>query len=320
MAVAVPDIDPAILNEAAGWMVLLQAGEASERDLVELARWRERSAAHEAAWRRAEGMLDTFRRVPPRLGRDTLLRLDRLGRPGRRQLLGLLALAAPVAWLSWRQAPWQAWTADLSTGVGERRAIDLADGTRLVLNTGSAVNLAFGAQQRRVTLLAGEILITTGRDPAPLPRPFIVRTAQGSVQALGTRFMVRQLDDAIRVAVFEDAVEVRPAESEPTALLRAGEQLLFTAQGLQPVQPVEASAALWEKGMLLARDMPLGELIAELARHHRGLLRCDPAVAALPVSGAFALGDVPASLALLAQSLPLRISRATPYWITVQAR
>ncbi len=317
MAVSATDIDPAILNEATGWMVLLQAGEAGERELAELGRWRERSPAHEAAWRRAESMLETFRRVPPRLGRDTL---SRLGRPGRRHLLGLLALAAPVAWLSWREAPWQEWTADLRTGVGERRSIDLADGTRLVLNTASAVNLAFGAESRRLTLLAGEILITTGRDPSPSPRPFTVRTAQGSVRALGTRFMVRHLGDATRVAVFDGAVEVRPAESDQVVLLRAGEQMRFTAHAMQPVQAVEATATLWEKGMLLARDMPLGELVAELARHHRGVLRCDPAVAALPVSGAFALGDVPASLALLEQTLPLRIARATPYWITVQAR
>jgi len=61
-------------------------------------------------------------------------------------------------------------------------------------------------------------------------------------------------------------------------------------------------------------------LVAELARYHRGVLRCDPAAADLTVSGAFPVADTEASLALLAKSLPVRIGRATSYWITVQAR
>jgi transmembrane sensor len=322
-ATALPpaDIDPVILHEAAGWLVMLQAGEASDGDLARLARWRERSAAHEAAWQRAQGMLDTFRQVPPRLGRDTL---SRLRAPGRRHALrlGLIAMALPATWLAWRQTPWQEWTADLRTGVGDRRSVELADGTRLVLNTASAVNLAFDASERRVNLLAGEILMTTGRDPSPVARPFSVHTAQGRLRALGTRFSVRRHedDDSTQLAVFEGAVEVRPARSDRALVVRAGEQLRFTAREMDAVQLVDDSATLWEQGMLLARDMPLAELVAELGRHHHGVLRCDPAVAALSVSGAFPLGNVEASLALLEQTLPVRIGRTTPFWVVVQAR
>lgn len=315
-----PDIDQAILLEAADWLVLLQSGEATDRDLANLARWRQRSSAHEAAWQRAETMLDTFRQVPPKLGRDTL---DRLGSPARRQALrnlALLALAAPAAYLGWRHSPWREWTANLHTGTGEQQNIDLADGTRLVLNTASAVDVAFTATERRLTLLAGEILITTGEDPSPTPRPFIVHTAQGSLRPLGTRFTVRRLDDSTRVAVFEGAVDVRPAQSTAGTILLAGEQMTFTAADIQPAQPVEAGATLWESGMLLARDMRLGELVTELGRYHRGILRCDPTVAGLTVSGAFPVTDTQASLALLEKTLPVRIGRATPYWVTVQAR
>jgi transmembrane sensor len=312
-----PDIDQAILDEAADWLVLLQSGEATDRDRAGLARWRARSPAHEAAWRRAEGILATFRRVPSRLGRDTL---SRLGRPGRRQLLALLALAAPAAWLAWRHTPWQEWTADLRTATGDRKAVTLADGTRLVLNTATAVDVAFTAGERRLMLVAGEILVTTAKDPAPAPRPFIVDTAQGGLRPLGTRFGVRRLDDRTRVAVFEGAVEVRPAASPQAAVVGAGEQMAFTAGALQPMQAADDNAALWEQGMLLARDMRLGALVAELDRYHRGVLRCDPAVAGRTVSGAFPVTDIEASLALLEKTLPVRIGRATSYWITVQAR
>src|SRR5690606_25232962 len=200
-----PDIDQAILDEAADWLVLLQSGEATDHDQAKLAHWRERSPAHEAAWQRAEGVLDTFRKVPPKHGRDTL---PRLPNPGRRQMLALLALAVAGAWLAWRHTPWQEWTADLRTATGEQKTVTLADGTHLVLNTATAVDVAFTATERRLALVAGEILITTAQDPSPTPRPFIVRTAEGSLRPLRTRFNVRNLDDSTQVAVFEGAVEV----------------------------------------------------------------------------------------------------------------
>lgn len=314
-----PDIDPAILLEAADWLVLLQSGEATERDRMALAHWRERNPAHEAAWRRAENMLSTFDQVPPKLGHDTF---SHLGNPGRRQMLrlGLLALAMPAAWITWRHSPWQEWVADLRTATGEQKLIDLNDGTHLVLNTTSAANVAFTTAERRLILLAGEILVTTGRDPSPVSRPFIVQTAHGSLRALGTRFTVRHFDDRTQVAVLEGAVEVHPAVSIQTTVLRAGEQMIFTGLDMQPVRPVEASTTLWEHGMLLARDMHLGELIAELNRYHRGVLRCDPSVASLAISGAFPVTDIPASLSLLETTLPIHISRTISRWITVQAR
>lgn len=70
--------------------------------------------------------------------------------------------------------------------------------------------------------------------------------------------------------------------------------------------------------MLLAQDMPLGSLISELSRYRTGILRCDPAVANQPVSGAFPVTDTDASLTLLAKTLPITVSYRTPWWVTVQ--
>ncbi|MFC4620985.1 FecR domain-containing protein [Comamonas nitrativorans] len=313
-----PDIPAAILLEAADWLVLLQSGEATVQDHARLERWCQHSPAHAAAWERAQGMLGTFRQVPPKLGHGTLLRP---ARPRRRQfLLGLAAV--PAGLLAWRLLPWQEWRADLATGPGQQQTLTLADGSQLVLNTRSALNVAFTAAERRLTLVAGEILVTTShQDPSPAPRPFIVGTVHGSMRALGTRFTVRRAQDATHLTVLEGAVEVRPADGGQPAIVRAGEQIGFTAAAAQSVQPVDvASAALWERGLLLARDMRLDELVAELARYHSGVLRCDPAVAGLTVSGAFPVTDTLASLDMLEQSLPVRIGSVTPYWLIVKPR
>ncbi|HVI50639.1 MAG TPA: FecR domain-containing protein [Candidatus Sulfotelmatobacter sp.] len=311
--------DQDIMNEAVGWLVLLQSGEATDQDRAALSRWRGRSQAHMAAWARVEGILDVFQKIPPRIGHATLSRLQSSER--RRMLrLALSALVVPACGLALGAVPWREWTADYRTDTGERRVIQLADGTRLVLDTASAVDVAFTAGERRLTLLSGEIFVTTGRDPSPTPRPFIVQTAQGALRPLGTRFTVRKDDDAVRAAVFEGAVEIRPAGSNRAFVLRAGERTAFTAEEFGPAMTVENGADLWERGMLLVRDMPLGDLVAELARYHRGVLRCDPSVAGLAVSGAFPVADTKASLDLLEKTLPLRIGKVTPYWITVTAR
>ncbi|MDP1051476.1 FecR family protein, partial [Klebsiella quasipneumoniae] len=83
---------------------------------------------------------------------------------------------------------------------GEIRHVTLSDGTRLDLNSDSAVGLRFSATERRIRLIRGEILLTSGHDPH---RPLIVETAAGDVQALGTRFAVRELNDGSRVDLYE---------------------------------------------------------------------------------------------------------------------
>jgi transmembrane sensor len=77
----------------------------------------------------------------------------------------------------------QAWVADYRTAIGEQREIILADGTRLWLNTASAINVYFNARERRIQLVTGEIFIATAKDTR---RPFQVDTAQGQLRALGT--------------------------------------------------------------------------------------------------------------------------------------
>ena len=199
--------------------------------------------------------------------------------------------------------------------------LELADGPRLVMNTASAVDIQYTPEQRVLWLRAGEILLTTGRDPSPVHRPFIVRTSQGTIRALGTRFMVRDESASIRVAVFDGSVEIQPQDAGAAAVVvPAGQQTVFNAHEVEPLAAAETAAASWEQGMLAVRNWRLADLVDELARYRRGVLRCDPAVAGLRVSGAFPLADTDGSLRLLEKTLPVRISRVTPFWVTVAPR
>ena len=142
-------------------------------------------------------------------------------------------------------------------------------------------------------------------------------TAQGQIRPVGTRFSVRQLDGETRLAVFAGRVETTTAGGQ-TLPVRAGEQTRFTGRPYSPCARQSKTGRCGERGMLLARAMPLGELIGELARYRRGVLRCDPAIANLRVSGAFPVYDTDTSLRLLQSSLPVKVQRLTPWWVTVK--
>lgn len=300
-----------------GWAILLHYEQSTSEQRRAFEQWRAASIAHAAAWSRIEGVFRNFDAVPADLGKQALSGLaNRRSRRNSLQLLGLLA-ALPLSWGAYRAVPWQTWSADVATAAGERHTLSLPDGSSLVLNSGSAVDIVFDARERRVQLLEGEILVTTNPQARGDPRPFLVQTPQGTARALGTRFGVRRMSPAItRVAVYEAAVQLHPLAA-PQRTLTAGQGITFTASSYGQPATVSAADASWERGMLLARNLRLEDVVAELARHRPGVLRCDPSVAGLRVSGSLSLDDTDGSLAMLADAHGLKISRWSRYWVGI---
>ena len=311
---------PQLLEEAAEWLLALNFDAADEAQRQAFERWRAQSEAHRAAWARAERVMVTFASVPPDIGQQAVRRAgDRaLSRRRTLRLLTALLVGAPSGWLALRTLPWDAPGADLTTAIGERRSLVLADGSQLALNSDSALDVRFDEGIRRLHLRRGEVLVTTHADPVVPRRPFVVSLAQGEVEALGTRFSVRRDEGLCQVAVFAHGVELRPQRGTAVRLT-AGQQAWFDALGVQRRALVDEDASLWTRGMLVAHDRPLAEVLAELGRYRPGLLRCDPAVAGLRVSGALSLDDTDQALLALQRTLPIRVSRRTRYWVAVGA-
>ena len=69
--------------------------------------------------------------------------------------------------------------------------------------------------------------------------------------------------------------------------------------------------------MLTFRDAPLSEVVETLARYRSGVLRCDPTVAELRLSGTFPLEDPDAIAQVIAQTLPISLRFVTRYWVTL---
>ena len=318
----VPRDEQALRKEAVAWYARLCSGEATEADHQALQTWLQQHPDHRRAWQRIESIRQSMQRVPAGIAVPTL---QAGGRSRRNVLRGvvLLVSAGSVGYLSYRTASdhalIQPWLADYRTRVGERRSVVLADGSRMVLNTDSAADVAFTQTSRTVTLWAGEVLIETARQRgmAEDNRPFVVRTAQGTVLALGTRFVVRSHGDRTEVSVMEHAVELRTLDGHAVRVLQAGESAFFTRSGIAQTQAASDTVAQWEHGSLVVGDARLGDVIAELARYRRGHLACDPAVADIRVSGAYPIDDTDKALAVLVQSFPLRVTSTTRYWVVV---
>lgn len=310
-------ISAEVARQAVQWWLQLNSGKAQARQHDGLQRWRAASPEHEAAWQRIESMGSQMAGIPMPLARAALAAPGSAGRRRAVQALAVLLVSGAGSAAVVRSQAWRGWTADQVAAVGEQRRLPLPDGGSVVLNTGSALNLRYGAAERVLELVRGEILVQTA--PDSLHRPFIVQTAMGAVQALGTRFTVRERASGIEVGVLQGAVQLRPAHAPHAAQrIAAGEQGTFTAQQAVHSGALDTAASAWAEGMLVASRMRLEDFLAELGRYRRGRLGCDPAVAGLHVSGAYPLADTDRVLAALTSSLPVEIHSFSRYWVMVR--
>jgi len=315
------------MEEAAMWFSLLQSGNATDADRARWRDWLTGAEDSRVAWTFVERVSQRFQplqsEATPRLAADALqVANSRLAR--RRIVLGAAVMAGAGGMLGW--AVWQqpgvmdalmAWHADYRTDTGERREVRLADGTQVWLGSASAFDQEYDAVLRRLRLRTGEILVQTAAETG---RPFVVDTAHGRMRALGTRFNVRlDAQGGTKLAVYEGAVQVTLAAGESTTI-GAGRQVRFTAERLDSPAPADLAREAWSRGILLAQDIPLGEVIAELSRYRRGHMAVAPNVAALPVLGSYPLDDVDGALAMLQQALPIQVRCPLPWWITIEAR
>ena len=181
-----------LLEEAADWMALLHSGEATDDDHRRLQQWCQRSDAHQQTWQRAELLLGSLGQLPADIARPTLQRLHTQDRRKTLKALSLLALGVPLAALTASQLPWGVWQADLRTATGEQSRLTLADGSTLVLNTATAINLAFSARQRRLELKEGELLLSAAPDPLTPERPLVISTREGLIETRNARLSVQQ--------------------------------------------------------------------------------------------------------------------------------
>ncbi|EAV0891816.1 fec operon regulator FecR [Salmonella enterica subsp. enterica] len=302
------------LRSASHWYAVLSGDRVSPQQEARWQQWYEQNTDHQWAWQQVENLRCQMGSMPGNLASRTL-KDSRLTR--RHVLKGLLLLiCASGGWQLWRSEMGEGLRADYRTAKGQTHRQKLEDGTLLSLNTDSAVNVHFDNAQRRIQLWYGEIAITTGKDTRQ--RPFRVLTRQGQLTALGTEFTVRQEGEETVLSVQQHAVEaILAANTQQPQIVRQGEALRFSASRFGDIQPLNAESVSWMQGVLSFSDQRLDDVISTLSRYRHGVLRCDPAVAGLRLTGTFPLGDTDVVLHAIAKTFPVKIHFITRYWVTI---
>ena len=309
-----------VLDAAIAWQLCLDCGNGSDVEQAEFTKWYSASDEHARAWLQL-GMLDHRFSTASVPARNALLKA-RTGVQERARKIGSglasVALACGLALFAGKNyLPIDYWMADQRTATGEQRQLRLADGTLLNLNTHSAVDVRFDDSTRRIILQEGEIMVETGHGD---PRPFIVQTRDGSLRALGTRFMVKREDDGTRLSVLQSRVEAHPENSVEQTIYNEGQQVLMHRDRLGQMLAVSPGADAWTRGMLVLDNVRLADMVSELNRYQRGHLGVDPEVADLRITGSFPLNNIELALNALMPTLPVQIQQRTPWWVTVSAK
>jgi transmembrane sensor len=301
------DIDRSL---AADWVVRLHEEGADEGDWLAFEAWLNASAGHRAAFDSAEALWTEINTRAEEIAEALEHDARERGRWWARTASGALAAAAIIALL----APFGARLMPVpsvayATETGQRRSLQLADGSRVDLNSGSSIRVTVGRGRRDVVMNDAEAAFDVVHDPA---HPFIIHAGDQTIQVVGTQFDVSHRDGMISVTVRRGVVQVASREGGAPVALTPGQQLRHYegANGSVVAQVSADDAFAWRQGRLICRDEALSDVAANLNHAFRTPIRiADNQTAALRFSGVLTVDDEASTLKRLTSLLPLS---ATP--------
>lgn len=311
-------------EQATEWVARRSNGEHSAEEQRAFLVWMNASAENRQAYAEAEALWEHLRGLDGAADRQLAAARAYLGRQRRRPVRRWLAAAAAVlliAGLTWHLDP-LSYLGDQTyrSAQGQIRTIDLADGSRLELDTTSEVHVHYSRRDREIHLVRGRAVFTVTHGD---PRPFLVFAGQVKIRDIGTQFDVRHLTEGIAVAVLDGEVETSGETNAVPVTLRRGQRIGYTPDGAAgSVQVVDIDTySAWREGKLVFQARPLREVLDELGRYQSARLTVTtPKVLDTKVSGIFSIGDLPQAMQTIAATLPVRITRAGEQAWRIDAR
>ena len=332
-------------QQAIEWLMLLRTHELTESETRDFADWLSQDISHAAAFAEAETLFNTMTQVahlqrpgspsPPE--QDSSRTSVPSATPQTRKRHPFYWLALPLglaaAWLfamtmvlPEQSNLWSDILSDYHTGTGEQRSIALSDGSRILLNTNTAISVDYRTSIRQIVLHHGQALFTVADAPA---RPFEVSAGELQIRALGTVFEVyRKASDDIRIVVDEHAVSTRMKSNgnaiEPSkkpALIKQGQSLRYIHHRriLNSTETADSQfAGAWRQRRVIVNDRPLSELIEEIERYRSGRIFLDSDLKNLRVTGLFSTADPDAAIEKVRKVLHLKETRIGPWWVLLR--
>jgi transmembrane sensor len=285
---------------AAAWLERRDSGNWTEKDQTDFDAWLSEATANLLAYRRVEDVWGRTERLvvlrSPEIAHTPFISRGRIVPTLVKTAIGVLALTIlGVAAALFLTAPQ---TQTYTTAVGGHDTLTLPDGSRIELNTDTAIRVADTTNLRKIWLDKGEVYFQVVHNAA---RPFVVVAGDRRVTDIGTKFMMRRESDRLQVAVVDGRVRFDAGGNIPQsspAVLSAGEAVTMTESSLKltrsPPHALESELG-WLRGVFVFRHTTLADAAAEYNRYNaEKILVSDPAVARLTISGTLPTNNVKA--------------------------
>ncbi|GAB4066843.1 FecR domain-containing protein [Ancylobacter sonchi] len=302
-----------IRRQAVAWFTRMN-GRPSSEDRRDFAHWLAASAAHEQAYEGVCGLWSGLGAASGLGAEDEaalerslerireMRRARRRGRGAAGLALGLALLVAG-GWL-WLDHPHvlQDLRADYVAPRGETRSVALADGSLLLLDADTAIEVELGAERRRVDILRGTVFFRV----KPSAVPFVVGASNGEARVLGTEFDVaRREEGEVTVTLDSGRVEVGLTDRAGAVVLQPGESVDYGEEGLGAPHAVDLEeAGAWRQGRYIFTNARLADVLERIGRYRDGrIVVLGSALAETRVSGNIALRDTDAALAAVRSSV-----------------
>ena len=297
------------IDTAAHWFARRDAGPMSEEETAAFDSWLSRNEAHRRAWQRMETVWSSLQAAPGAAKREAKTELQRTlthRRARRRSVIAAgFAVVMAIGLGHLFDLPMHL-RADEMTARGELRDVTLADGSIAHLDTRSAVAIDMRPDLRIVRLLRGRAFF----EVAPGGAPFVVEADGVEVKALGTAFSVRRGDDGVRVVVAEHSVAVSEGDADAYLVVSEGERADMIEGRPAQVRAVDpAVETAWLRGVLVADDLPLGEVVAEIERYYGGFVFVTGKAGDMRVSGVFPVSRPLEAFDAIGRGFPVKINR-----------
>lgn len=166
-----------------------------------------------------------------------------------------------------------------SVPLGSRSKVLLADGTEIILNSGSVLKYSNNySSTNRVVSLSGEGYFMVKSDPA---HPFVVKTSDFDIQVTGTKFNVCSYIDneysATTLVVGKIGLQMKGSSNILT--VSPGEKFQFDRESRKySLSTVEIESEIaWKDGEFLFKKIPFPDLAQRLERWYDVKLNCSGA-------------------------------------------
>lgn len=229
-------------------------------------------------------------------------------------------------------APEEIYKKTLVTAAGDTASFDLQDGSHILLNTNSRLQVQFSNEERLLILEQGELSINVAHD---FSRPLSVITGNRVVQAVGTIFNVHMRDDqVVDIVVTEGKVRVKevliadrglPVGRLPeTAMtLVGGEKVSLGSANESVIKVRQADIAVdlgWRQGNLIFRGETLEQALAEVGRYTDVEFEIkDSDIRHKRIAGLFKIGDLDGLLLALDKNFQVSSERVNEKKIILKA-